>query len=387
MKAATQRSILAELALRFVDQREPLATVGLGHILAASSASRDAMTELLGDRGVELPGGLTYKTEVVDRDEEGRPDVVGSLGDSRHLIIEGKFWATPTDSQPVGYLKSLAPGGCLLVVTPPPRLPTVADELVRRCQDAGLSVSDRPAAIEARLTRVDDRWWMGVISWRTVLGRIRSKLSDAGETRLAADVDQLESLARLEDADAFLPLSSSDLSNPTPLRVYQYMALVDSLINRGVASGLLNTQGYRRGGGIGQYLRYAGADGIQVALFVDLKRWSTVRHTPLWLEVAVEPGDALRELENARPPRVLFTGTNGRPLFPLTLPLHVEEPAVIDALHRQIEDILTRIRACRPPAAAPSPIAATAPGDGYDFDPPPTGGRADGAEEDSEGGV
>jgi hypothetical protein len=74
----------------------------------------------------------------------------------------------------------------------------------------------------------------------------------------------------------------------------------------------------------GRYLRYAGVGPIQIAVAVDLLRWAKRRHTPLWLEVAVEPGDAFRVLEAEQPPRVLFAGYKGRPYVPLTLPLHVE---------------------------------------------------------------
>ena len=105
MEGQQRPSILAEMALRFVDQREVLATAGLGHVLGASPTARQALRELLVDRGVDVPDDLAYRTEVIEVGEEGRPDVVGTLGKSRHVIVEGKFWATLTDAQPVGYLR------------------------------------------------------------------------------------------------------------------------------------------------------------------------------------------------------------------------------------------------------------------------------------------
>ena len=84
---------------------------------------------------------------------------------------------------------------------------------------------------------------------------------------------------------------------------------------------------------------------------MDLLSWAKRRHTPLWLEVAVEPGDAFRVLEAEQPPRVLFTGsTRGRPYIPLMLPLHVEHQDVVQAMYDQVEEILDLAKDCTPTA-------------------------------------
>jgi hypothetical protein len=101
-----------------VEQREVLATASLGYILHSSSIARDALRTWLAERGVMIPPDVGYRAEVVEADQEGRPDVVGAVGDKRYLILEGKFWASLTDAQPVSYLQGLEDGGCLLVVTP-----------------------------------------------------------------------------------------------------------------------------------------------------------------------------------------------------------------------------------------------------------------------------
>lgn len=341
-----RHSLLAELALRFGrDRRELWATEALGHLLA-SGVCQETLRRMLNERGAQLPERLEYRTEVVDRAAEGRPDVVGAIGDSRYVILEGKFWASLTDSQPVGYLKSLGEGGCLVVVAPHLRFETIGKELERRCTDAGLSLGEAQSATEAALLRVDGRYLMGLVSWRDLLGNFRAALQHAGDTRLASDVDQLDSLCDLEDSDAFLPMTSSDLSNPTPLRVYQYMELVEEVARRGSRKGRLSTQGLRSSGPMGRYIRYAAADDLQLALSLDLQRWSRQRHTPLWLEIAVEPGDALRGLEAERPSRVFYDGYKNRPVIPLTLPLHVEKPSVIAELLRQVLEIVDLVRDC-----------------------------------------
>jgi len=79
--APSRRSLLAEMAWRFVEQREVLATASLGYILHSSSIARDALRTWLAERGVMIPPDVGYRAEVVEADQEGRPDVVGAVGD------------------------------------------------------------------------------------------------------------------------------------------------------------------------------------------------------------------------------------------------------------------------------------------------------------------
>lgn len=225
------------MALRFIDRREPLATAALGHVLAQSSTCRKALAELVPG---QLPEGLTYRSELADQLADGRPDVVGAMLGQRHIIVEGKFWAGLTEAQPVAYLRTLVEQGTLVVVAPHLRFPTIGAELLRLVAEQGLCVDghlqiDDATGAEARFVRVGDRH-LGLVSWRLLLSRLRQALLDAGDTALAADVDQLDGLCALEDDEAFLPLSSVDLSHPTPLRIYQYMQLVDTIVQRAVAA-------------------------------------------------------------------------------------------------------------------------------------------------------
>jgi hypothetical protein len=115
---------------------------------------------------------------------------------------------------------------------------------------------------------------------------------------------------------------------------------------------------------MGQYLRYIAAGQIQLAVFVDLDRWSRQRLTPLWLEVAVDPGETLRALEAEQPRRVYYDGVRGRPVIPLTLPLHVEHDVVVGHLVDEISQIVALVKDCPPTAqvraSAPDQDEATA---------------------------
>jgi hypothetical protein len=306
-----------------------------------------------------IPPDLGYRAEVVEADQEGRPDVVGALGVKRYLILEGKFWAGLTDSQPVGYLRSLEDGGCLLLVAPERRFETVGAELVRRCQRAGLEIVDAAAVVRGGVSPVA-RWSLGMVSWRVLLGRLHAALIDHGEAGLAADVEQLVGLSELEDQDAFLPVTSSDLATPSPRRVWQFMELVDGLALRGEAVGLLRRAGFRSVGGLGWYGRYVAAGPIQLAIYADLRRWAQQRMTPLWVEAAVDPGTALADLEAATPPGVFLDGAQGRPVIPLEIPLHVERDELLDDLLEQLRAFLVRIEGCTPVVALqPQPTPET----------------------------
>jgi hypothetical protein len=98
-------------------------------------------------------------------------------------------------------------------------------------------------------------------------------------------------------------------------------------------------------------VRYIAAGSIQLAIYADLRRWGEQRMTPLWVEAAVEPGTALADLEAATPPAVFFDGTQGRPVIPLEMPLHVERDELLEDLLRQLQAFLVRIEGCTPTVA------------------------------------
>jgi len=342
------RSVLAEIALQFLPRRELAATAGLGHLLRSSSTARSHLERLVSGTGASLPHGLQYRNEQYDELTPGRPDVVGSVGGSTHLIVEGKFWAELTDAQPVDYLRRLEPGGSLLFVAPAKRKDLLWGELKRRCQDAGLAPCDDQRAQRLDFCKLDDSHWLAVASWTDLLTDIRDALDAEDEGHLKGDFDQLLDLCRLEDEEAFLPLTPPDLARPTPLRVLQLMTLVEKVNQKGLGIGLLQPSRMMPTKSLGSYGRYVSTGRLQLWLGVDLRRWHAHGLIPLWLEIAVEPGEVFRDLDAEIPPRVVYDGYAGRPVVGLPLALHVEEGEVIDDSIRQIAEILERVESCRP---------------------------------------
>ena len=346
----SERSVLAEIALQFIPKRELVATAGLGHLLRRSAAARETLEHLVTSGGATVPGGLQYRNEQYDETSDGRPDIVGSVAGSAHLIVEGKFWADLTDAQPGEYLKRLAQDGCLLFVAPAKRQDLLWDKLLRRCEEAGLQRREERQSPKANFAGIGDSWWMGIVSWTTLLRDIRDALEVGGEGLLRSDVDQLLSLCHLEDEEAFLPLTPADLARPTPLRVLQFMNLVEKVSQKGhePSFGLFKPKGLHAGAGLGFYGRFVSDGRLQLRIFVDLGRWSNHGLNPLWFELAIEPGEALKELEAGTPPRVTYDGFAGRPVVRLALPLHAEESDVVTEVLRQIADILERVKDCQP---------------------------------------
>ncbi len=343
-----QRSLLAEIALQFLPKREVVATAGLGHLLRTSSTARSRLEGLVSGTGACLPEGLRYRNEQYDEAAPGRPDIVGAVGGSTHFIVEGKFWAELTDSQPVDYLRWLESGGVLLFVAPAKRTDLLWAELKCRCRDAGLPPSGEQRTQRLCWCTLGDSHYLAVASWTDLLTDIRDQLDAEDESHLKGDLDQLLDLCRLEDEEAFLPLTALDLARPTPLRVLQLMNLVEKVNQRGLETELLQPSNLKLGVSLGRFGRYVSADGQQLWLGVDLRRWHAHGLIPLWVEVAAEAGEVFRDLDAETPPRVSYDGLVGRPVVGLPLALHVEESEVIDDVLRQIAGILERVSGCPP---------------------------------------
>jgi hypothetical protein len=358
------RSILADMALQFVPQREIVATAGLGHLLRRSATAREHLRTLVSTGGVSPPDTLQYRNEQWDETAPGRPDIVGSIGGEAHLILEGKFWAALTPYQPCRYLDRLTPDGCLLFVAPAKRQDLLWRELHDRCRQEGLRPRGEIRFAESIVCIVGESRRLAITSWTALLAGVGAELDRRGETEIRSDLDQLLSLCRLEDEEAFLPLTPLDLATPRPLRVMQLMGLVDKIYERGLAEGGPFQPGMMPFKRLGVYGRYIRAGHFQLALSVDLQRWHNHGSIPLWLEVAAaETKHALSDFRDERPPRVVYNGYDHRPVVGLPLALHVEELEIIKNVLSQIIDILERVKNCRPTVELTGPPNSSLTGD------------------------
>ncbi|MEZ4441137.1 MAG: hypothetical protein R3B72_18705 [Polyangiaceae bacterium] len=364
-----RNSLFGHLALRFASHPENLATEALCFVLRGSPVASAALEGLFASLGVEAPPNLIWSTQAAG-DDGSQPDLVGSDTDGRQpIIIEAKFWAGLTGNQPVTYLQRVPRGGALAFVAPARRLDLLWRELVRRCNDAGVAAREKPtASSEVRRARVVDDRQLLVMSWRALIDALMAKLELAGEQHSTRDLDQLRGLCERMDEEAFLPLTSEELTASALGRVHEFGRIVDDVAAQLCAEGIASTKGLRASGGNGYYGRSMLLNGVGVFLACDTRKWRAYAQTPLWISVfgpdwnKSNPGAvrrALAPLEHVSPPR-MFMARDGFPTVPLHLPLGEERSVVVAAVLRQVLDVAALIR--------PLAVGGTPSGPPPDFD-------------------
>ena len=342
-------TLFGHLALSFATHPENLATEALNFILGSSRHARDALAEVCSPPNAVLPPELRFRTQVAAADG-AIPDLVGfDAAGAPRVLLEAKFWAGLTDRQPVDYLRRLPPSqvAALIFVGPSVRFPTLWPELLRRCQLADVPLGqDIAGEDEARWVTVGQDHMLGLVSWRRLLSVMGMRVTAAGDSQTAHEIEQLIGLSERMDADAFLPLRSEELGAPSPRRLDQLVQMLSDVaavcVDRGISKTRRATSGI---GWFGHQLTLRGADAF---LILDVRRWATVRETPYWLQLREMGGpwtasrrilECLRPLALETPPRVLEDPYWRCPLVPLFLPFGIEREAVLDSLVGQIEKI------------------------------------------------
>lgn len=336
------------LAHRFVAQRENLATEALSFLLERSPAARSAVIRLIRSVGGELPDDLGFRTQASANDQ-AIPDLVGEDDQGRQVLIaEAKFWAGLTDAQPVVYLRrfEVVGHGVLLVIAPAARLELLWNELVRRCEEAQFQVSDCPSVgREIRSAAVHPGGQLVTLSWRVLLSAVSTSLEIAQEYRLLADLAQLQGLCEHEDAEAFLPLGSEELTGTTARRLLQFNQLVDDAYGILARKGVVDGSGLRSSAGGGWYGRYCRIQGFPCLLQVSAWVWARYASTPLWLRVAgADWRSQAPEVGRALQKNGLQIGVDVFPWpdghgIPIFLPIGVERDAVLRAVVEQVQRI------------------------------------------------
>lgn len=280
-------TLMAHLVPRLTGQVENAATDALGYILNKSATSRDALTDLLGEGGFDMPPIARVETQVTYEDGK-RPDMVGyDETGVRRLIVESKFWASLQERQASGYLQQIDEDGptALLFIAPEVRLETLWTEIVRQIREESPEATLRPETPangwrSAMVEGVPKR--LALVSWDRLLRGIADRAGDDG---VIADVRQLRGLARRQDAEAFLPVRAEELSPDFARRAVGYTQLVDDVVNRGVSQGWMSLKGLRGGAqryGYGRHIRFVETE-KDFWFGVNHERWARSGDTPLWL--------------------------------------------------------------------------------------------------------
>ena len=277
-------SILSHLALRFASHPENVATEALAYILSCSQTARSALSAMLRQFCVQSGSHeLLYQTQA-GGDDGSRPDLTGrdSTGQMR-LLLEAKFWAGLTDSQPVRYFEALPTPGILLFVAPEQRANVLWGELTHRMRSAGLLQNQSETEL-VRLVRSNGRT-LALTSWRVLLGNLLAAAENAGEVATSADIRQLAALCDRMDHDAFIPLSSEEMNPDIGRRVVQFGTLASSLTDLLVASGDASVKGLRSASGNGWYGRYLYLRGYGSQIYFSGDAWAAWGISPIWIMV------------------------------------------------------------------------------------------------------
>ena len=346
-KQMENNSLFGHLASRFSAHPENLSTEALNYILTRSTIARKTFLKFLDQVGIELPEDLSFRTQMAE-DEGAIPDLVGKDENGNQvLIVEAKFWAALTDNQPVTYLNYLPNnlGGVLLFIAPSLRFQTIWGELVRRCNNAGITVKSFPKTNTGLIFgKIGSDQAIVLATWRSILSFMLQALESEGEFEIASDIRQLQGLCESMDREAFLPIHAEEFGPLIAKRFLQYYDLVDKVLYRIKEEGLADTKGLTQGSKRECYKRFFSMKGFGCSIAFHRDYWATLRETPLWITVksgdfkfSHKAKDLLSKLELQEPSRLIQI--NDELAIPLYLATGVEENDVIEDLVNQVKEI------------------------------------------------
>ncbi len=350
-------AVLSHLALRFSSHPENLATEALAYILQRSASARTGLNRIVQTLSGKDLALERFETQS-SHEDLSRPDLCGLDADgNRSLLIEVKFWAGLTEAQPNGYLSAMRHPGVLLFVAPEARLTSLWHELTRRIAERQAPTG---ATNDGAFTIVTGDHILAAVSWRSLLLLLEQETAAAAEAETAADVRQLQALCEHMDTDAFLPLSSEELTSSLGRRVVQFEALSNDLTDALVRLGLADVSGLRATAGWGYAGRYLYLKGNGAFLAFNANNWSAFGQSPLWLDISGDswkrttPSPAIKQALHAA--GIQYWEQQRLVSVPIILPSAVERDGVVASAQRQllrIIDALPEIVRGAPPKPEP----------------------------------
>jgi len=338
---------------RLSHETEDVATEALAFIMRSSESARLAMVQLL--RGIEpdLPS-VRFRTQQTEG--SARPDMCGvDDTNTTRAFVENKFWAGLTENQPVEYLRRLAAFGepsILLVVVPEARRETVWSELERRLREAAIGAPPRdPPAGVFRVAKTAVGPTLALASWRQLLATIEAQMAD--EPRRRRDLLQLRALCDAVDIEAFVPISPEEVTDQrTPALVLQMNTVVEDATTRGIARGVLSTQGLTaaaRWTRIGRYFSFPEARGVGAWFGTNFRLWRDYGRTPLWLVFSSTDWGRAREVRALLEPwlhreDILSAMVDDQFVVGIDLPTGEEKDRVVRSVVDRLAEIAAQLR-------------------------------------------
>lgn len=334
-------TLFAHLVPRLTSQVEDVATDSLGYILNRSAQCMHVLNSLLQEGGFNIEPIVRVQTQVAYEDGS-RPDMTGYDKDNvKRLLVEAKFWATLLEGQASDYSQLFDGSGpsALLFISPELRIPTLWAEVRRQMEkQCELETFDSSTGVQRAKVAGTDLHIL-LVSWRRLLDSMSASVVDDA---VKSDIQQLRGLTQAEDAQAFLPIRSEEMSPSLARRVVWYNRLVDDVVNaRGVQEGWMDTKGLQATSQRYGYGRYFHFSGVRSDFWFGINHdmWASNGDTPLWLSIGmydiVEIQEAISRSLNVR--------VEGKwvPIFPK---LGVEYPEVLDDVVSQLKVIAELLR-------------------------------------------
>lgn len=362
----TDSGLLAHLRDSFFVPPENLATEALAYILNSSDTARETWNRFVRRIQPDLPEIRSFVTQVTAVDDAGIPDLVGlAKGGTQQFVGEMKFEAGLTSNQPVTYIRRLQvtqQPGLLLFVVPEQRIERVWSEVRRRCSRAGIELAPNHSASRLEHSALTENVTVAVTSWYETLTFLEDALVNDENGKALWELRQLQTMCRRQEREAFVPLTARDLDERIGQRIKEYVSLVFEVAEDVlVADNTVGLRGFARASSSvysGRYIRIAG---WQCFLQVNWEYWSTLRPTPIWLEMN-SPGargytplsDAMSPLLAELPSRMI-TIDGWRQVIPIYLKEGVTRDEVRDDMAQQIREVAALMQlAPMPNAAAPA---------------------------------
>ena len=334
--------LLAYIARRHIGGREDVATDALAFILNRSDAARGAFADFLRDGDADPPAIAEARTQYFLPNGTW-PDLACLDADGNILaLVESKFGATLTASQPAGYWPALPANSpaTLLFVAPLYRVNegSLWDDLARRLRDKGYRLGEtRQEQNLSSSQEQDGPRRLMLCSWGLLLDHLAQAALAGRDWQASFEIAELQGLA------------DSVIAGTDPQRDENIKTLIRRAVNRLVQSGWANTDGFGVGSGNVfhvRFMRLAGAYAWFGIHYGEQRR----SNRPLWLAFrddfggkysAVTTDQVRHHLAEMAPISAEIYG--GAFCVPIDLPQGDSTEAVLGSLVGQIEDIARKI--------------------------------------------
>ena len=335
-------TLLSYLVSSFPGNTENIATEALWHILNSSNASMEALNDVVRSGVREIKPIDTVKTQVSSPDGT-RPDLVGlDENDRERVLVEVKFRAGLSSTQPNGYLNRLPDDGpsVLVFLAPEERIQWLWPELRDRIKEKYGDVTDIDS--ERKCLRVGNtQRYLMIVGWGSLLDSMAARARDDEESGIETQIRQLRNLAKYAYTGTIKPITQDErIGSDSEDRIRMLKQLIDEATERGIEHRWVDRKGLRatpRSYGYGRYIRLFGS---VVWFGVNIERFEETQDTPLWVNSQYSFQPIATELAGK-------VDLQDSYWIPVVLKREVEYPQILDGVVDSLKHIADAINSIK----------------------------------------